>query len=280
MRKMSPLPAVSIAVRIRAWRIPVSWAVVESTRPELIDFDGRIVDKGGTERLFWPTVLRNRWNEIELLEIENPLDLRVKLFKVLNNNRSEDGALAFLNSVGAWDGRRLGHQWEDGTFVNISFGHRQVFGLRIIPFTLDGFFGDASRWYELLKALRNPKKLKIEFRSPPPADARPYDLAEYAGRASFDNTLPVSLEWQGKHPYAVIETITGCELMIAAAWTDVLSQSEDQVCAECKTRFSWPRKKKYCRWECGHLVAVRKYKRKLSRLKQKNKERLSNRRIK
>ena len=152
--------------------------------------------------------------------------------------------------------------------MDVSFAHRQVYGIRVLPTTLNELFEATKRWYVLLKTLRNHVALKSEFGPPPRLDARPFDRYEYAGRAYFNNTLPVSLEWQGKDPYAVIETITGWELMIAAAWADVVSSAEDQVCAECKTRFSSPRKKKYCCWECGHLVAVRKYKRKQSVLKQ------------
>jgi len=50
--------------------------------------------------------------------------------------------------------------------------------------------------------------------------------------------------------------------MIAAACSDVVSRAEKQVCARCGTRFTWPRKKKHCQWECEHLAAVGKYKRK------------------
>jgi hypothetical protein len=56
--------------------------------------------------------------------------------------------------------------------------------------------------------------------------------------------LPVSLGWQGKDPYAVIETISAWELMIAAAWSDVVSRAEEQVCARCGTRFTVAPKEK------------------------------------
>ena len=271
MLKMSPISSLPIALRIRAARIPVQWMVRESQRHEVRDVDGRVIDKGGVERVFWPQVIHSA-GIVEVTEIEDPLDLRTQLFKLFHTNRTESAALDFLNRAGAWqivedEGKQ--EPWAKGTYAKVTYGHRQVFGLRVVAITLDDLLGDVKHWYRLIGALRNPTKLRAEFKQPPPTNARPYDLSVYATEAHFSNTLPVSLEWQGKDPYAVVETITVSELMIAAAWADVVSGAEDQVCARCQTRFTWPRKKKYCRWECGHLVAVRNHKRKLALEKQK-----------
>ena len=138
---------------------------------------------------------------------------------------------------------------------------------------MDDLRGDAELWYKRLGSLRYPAKLRAEFKKPPPTNARPSDLDAFASEAGFTNTLPVSMEWEGKDPYAVVETISGWELMVATAWADVVGKAEPQVCDQCGTRFTWPRKKKHCRWDCGHLRAVRTYKRKMALEKRKRKAR-------
>jgi hypothetical protein len=262
MQKMSPIP---IALHIRSARIPVRWTVRESVEGE---------------RVFWPQVIETA-GVTEIAEIEDPLDLRAQLFKMFNTNWNEDAALDFLESAGAWgaieEDRR--EPWAKGTYVNVAFGHRDAVGLRVLPTTLEELRSDTGRWYRLLRTLSNPTKLKADFKQPPPADARPIDRFGFAGDAHFNNSLQVSLEWHGKDPLAVVETITAWELMIATAWADVVGRADEQVCAHCGTRFTWPRKKKHCRWECGHLVAVRNYKRKRALEKQNNKARKSLRRM-
>lgn len=263
MQNMSPIPSVPIALHIRAARIPVHWTVRECPVEEVRDVGGRVLTKGGIERVFWPQVETTKWGDVELVEIEDPLDRRNQLFKVFNTSKTEAAALDFLHHIGAWriEKEISREEWAKGTYANVTFGHRQGIGLRALPVTLDEILRETGRWYRLL-GIHSPKKLEAEFKQPPPPDARPVDRDLYAMEAHFVNTLPVSLEWRGKDPYAVIETISAWELMIAAAWSDVVSRAEKQVCAACGTRFTWPRKKKYCRWECGHLAAVRTYKRK------------------
>ena len=223
--------------------------------------------------MFWPQVERTKWGDTELKEIEEPLGLRNQLFNLFNRSRTEKAALAFLDSVGAWTLTSETHQetWAAGTYVDIYCGHRQVVNARVLPMTVDEFWEDTRQWYRLLSVLRSPTRLQREYQQPPPADARPIDRSSFAGQASYNNTLQLSLEWQGKDPYAVVETISAWELMTAAAWADVVSRAEKQVCARCGTRFTWPRIKKHCRWECGHLNAVRTYKRKKALEKRRKK---------
>jgi len=261
MQKMSPIP---IAINIRAGRIPVNWTVREHPNP----LDGAV------ERVFWPQADATSWGDAEIAEIEDPLDLRNQIFRTFNTNWTEDSALDLLNRVGAWRIMQNGdrqEEWAKGMYANVAFGHRQAIGVRVEVMTLAEMRRDTDRWYRLLSSLQNPTRLRTEYRQPPPAKARPHDHYSFATEAHFSNTLSVSLEWHGKDPYAVVETITAWELMIAAAWADVVGRAEEQVCARCGTRFTWPRKKKHCRWECGHLVAVRKYKRKRALERQKNK---------
>jgi len=273
MQKMSPIPSVPIALHIRAARIPIHWTVRECPVPEVSDLDGRVVAKGGVERVFWPHVEKTKSGEVELEEIEDPSYRRIRLFKILNTNRTEAAALDFLHLIGAWRTveESTHEEWAKGTYANVTYGHRQGIGLRVLPITLDELFRETRRWYKLV-GIHDRKKLEAEFKKSPPPDARPADRAMYAMEAHFVNTLPVSLEWHGKDPYAVIETISAWELMIAAAWADVVSHAQKQVCARCGTRFTCDRKKKYCQWQCGHLAAVLKYKRKKALEKQKRRD--------
>jgi hypothetical protein len=256
MQKMSPIP---IALNVRSARIPIRWTVRKTQ---------------DNEQLFWPQVVGKGGN-VEATEIADPLSLRAQLFNLLNTDRSEGAALSFLNRVGAWrlwDGGNR-ESWAEGTYVNLNYGHRLAINGRVLPITLADLLRDTGHWYRLLGTLRNPVKLRAVFKQPPPADSRSSDRYLFALDAHLSNTLPVSLEWHGKDPFAVVETVTAWELMIATAWADVVSRAEDQLCANCGTRFTWPRKKKHCRLECGHSAAVRKYKRKRSLEKQKKKTR-------
>jgi hypothetical protein len=260
---MSPIPTVPIALHIRAARIPIRWTVRDHTLHEMRAADGRVLQEGGVERVFWPQVETTKWGDVELTEIENPLEFRIKLFRFFNMNKTEAAALDFLQDIGAWRivSETERERWAEGTYANVTHGHRKGVGLRMLPTTLPEILQAIEGWYRLL-GNHNPKKLEAQFKPPPPPDARVSERNLFAMEAQFVNTLPVSLEWHGKDPYAVIETISAWELMIAAAWSDVVSRAEKQVCARCGTRFTWPRKKKHCQYECGHLAAVGRYKRK------------------
>jgi hypothetical protein len=271
MQNMSPIP---IALRIKAARIPVHWTVRVSTSPELLDADGETLYPEKKERVFWPQVEKTSWGDVELEEIEDPLLMRIRLLKLFHADRTEEAALQFLQTIGAW--RVIQEEREEsfaaGTYANITFGHRRLIGLRALPTTLDELLKETSHWYKLI-GVKSREKLEAHYSQPPANSTRPWDRDWFAINASFANTLPVSLEWRGKDPYAVIETVSAWELMEAAAWADAVSRADEQVCAKCATRFTWPRKKKYCTWECGHLIAVQKYKRKRAALKaQKKKE--------
>jgi hypothetical protein len=90
--------------------------------------------------------------------------------------------------------------------------------------------------------------------------------------------LPTHLECKGS-PHAVIQPITGRELLIAMAWID-LGGSDFQVCQNCGIPFTWPHKRKFCsdnEWgrpsPCAHAVAQRMYrKRKADEKKYKGKK--------
>lgn len=266
---MSPISSVPVALRVRAGKIPVEWMIRELPVMEVRDVEGRVIQKEGVERVFCPVVKTTKWGWVQpegVKEIEGPLELRNELLRMFHTDWNEGAVLSFLERVGAW---KLYDSQERGpdkrTFVsNVTFRHRQVLGGRVPEVSMSDLQAEVKHWHRLLDSLHSPVKVQKVFKQPPPATARPHDHFSFAMEASFVNTLPVSLEWERGNPYAVIETITGWELMVAAAWSDAVSHAKKQVCARsgCTTPFTWPRKKKYCRWECGHLEAVKRYKRK------------------
>jgi hypothetical protein len=270
---MSPISTFAIALEIRAGRIPVRWTARDHRVEELRDVDGRIIGKGRTERVLWPEVETAKGGDTEVSELDGPLDLQASLFKALNTNRSEKAALAFLDRGGAWrmvdGGVPEAEVWAKGTYTRFAYRHRLALNMRVLPVTLDELWGEAEYWYRLQCSLGEPKKLKKErpFSQPPEANARPHDLFSYATEAHYANTMPVSLEWSGTDPRAVVEPVTATELLACAAWAGIAGKVPLYVCAGCKTRFASPRKRKYCLWECGHLEAVRNHKRMLARAK-------------
>jgi len=215
--------------------------------------------------VFWPQVVTTaKTGDAVVSDLEDPLELRAVLFRSLNTKWSERTAQEFLDRVGAWRIVPGGvpENWAEGTYATIAFRHRFAVGVRVLPVTLDELRTETAYWYGLLGPLGNSAKMKKAFGAAPPPDARPADHFAFATDAHFNNTLPVSLEWQGASPRAVIEPLSASELLAAAAWADVAGCAEPQVCARCHTRFTWPRKKTYCLGDCAHQVAVRTYKRK------------------
>jgi hypothetical protein len=280
-QKTAPISTFAIKLWIKAGRIPVRWEVRESHRPEVRDQTGRVVSKKETERLFWPQVEETKWRDVEISEIENPSDLRAELFRMFRTNKTEEAALRFLNKIGAWrleevKGDPTAWTWARGTFVSGTFGRRHTLNAHVVPFTLEELLDETQYWYEILATISSPSKLKAKaaFRRPPPQSASPSELDLFASEAGFTNTLPVSLEWRGPDPHAVIETISAHEMLIASAWADVASQVQTQICARCKTRFASERKRKFCPGPCAHLDAQRDYKRREADKKRKTAKKL------
>jgi hypothetical protein len=261
---MSPISTFSVAVEIRPGRIPVRWTVRDHHIDEVRNVDGRVIEKGRNERVFWPQVEATKRGDVKTHEIEDPTDLRAVLFKAFRTNWEEKSILAFLDRIGAWqvvtDDRR--ETWAKGRYANVAYRHRLLLNARVLPVTLHEVQRETDYWYQILGLLGNHAKLKEKVKSPPSDDARPCEHFAFAAEAQFSNTLPVSLEWYGREPRAVIAPITASELLAAAAWADIVGDTAAYVCAHCHTRFASPRKKKYCLGECGHNVAVRNYKRK------------------
>lgn len=189
----------------------------------------------------------------KLAPITDPWELRNQFLKM---KHSEAAALEFLNQVGVWKSVEDLHASKaaGGVLLSGAFGYRYFIG-RALPLTLEDLWRDQEHWGKLL---RNPAKLRGEFRPPPDNSARPIDKLSFAMDARLMNTLPFHLESKGTYSHAVIQPSTGHELMIATAQIDLISGAAFHVCQrlDCGIPFSG-RKRKYCSWYCGHIVAVR-----------------------
>ncbi len=215
-----------------------------------------------------PEVNQSPERKLELV-LDDPRDLRTEFLKMPH---SESAALSFLNKIGVWAAVKDDHVAvrSDGTLVSGRasvgiremllaghFGYRYFMG-RALPLTIEELWEEQDRWRRLLL---KPRDLRAEFDSLPSDAARPIDKLSFAMQTEFGNTLPIHLEWKkgpGQYTHAIIQPITGRELLIAAAWVDIVRQEEVQVCQgkDCGLPFTGP-KQKYCSDSCGHLVAVR-----------------------
>lgn len=171
---------------------------------------------------------------------------------------SEAAALEFLDKIGIWTMGEVA-PYADATFLSGAFGYRFIGNERYpLPLTVEELWEYQERWKGLLK---NPEKLRRQFGPAPEPNARPFDQLNFALSSYFGNTLPIHLEWK-RRPHAVLQPITGHELLIATAWVDLVSGSEFQVCQkpDCGIPFTWYRKRMFCPdGSCAHVMAQRMY---------------------
>jgi hypothetical protein len=78
----------------------------------------------------------------------------------------------------------------------------------------------------------------------------------------MSNTLPVHLEWRGKHPHAVIQPITGTELLTALAWMDIISGRESKPCQNCGNEYTGGGSK-FCDALCERAHTKREYRKRV-----------------
>jgi hypothetical protein len=137
----------------------------------------------------------------------------------------ENSALEFLNSVGVWlavNDMRGTLEIEDPRIRAMrfqgTFGHRYMNG-RASVMSVEYLAAERKYWREMC---RDRAKLRAAFGSASPDGADMFTL--------MSNTLPVHLEWAGKHPLAIIQPITGTELLTALAWMDLIEEREGKTC--------------------------------------------------
>jgi hypothetical protein len=140
--------------------------------------------------------------------------------------------------------------------------------------TLKSLQEEQKHWRELR---RSHAKLRAAFAGGPSVGSAPYLKDKFAIESRFGNTLPVHLEWRGKHPHAVIQPVTGRELLIALAWLDLVTEAEGKICQNPKCRIEYTLGgRKFCSWQCEHANTMRTYRKNLKEkeaAKRRNKKR-------
>jgi len=134
------------------------------------------------------------------------------------------------------------------------FGHRYLNHWASIE-GVDELRQEQKHWRELC---RNRRKLREIFGPGPSGDDVPGHKEFFAVESQFGNTLPVHLEWHGKHARAIIQPLTGREILIALAWVDLVSGAECKVCQNrnCGIEYTYGGRK-FCSPQCEHANTVR-----------------------
>jgi len=238
---------IPIAIEVRCLRVPTRWTL----RKENLSGEWMLV----------PEVTQAM--DLKLSPIEDPWELRNQFFRMKHDEKS---AFEFLDQVGVWRAHEDPNVSASAGTMLLSgaFGHRLFFG-RALPLTLEKLWRDQDHWANLL---RTPKLLRAEFGRAPADDAAPYEKAEFASKANVANTLPLHMEWDRSSPHAVIQPITGRELLVATTQVDLVTGARFQVCqrTDCGISFSG-RRRKFCQWYCGHIESVRAHREKARRQK-------------
>jgi hypothetical protein len=231
---------VPIEVQFRA--VPTRWAV----REEL----------SSGERVFIPEV--NQHVERKMFRANDPEEIRKKFFKMEINEQS---AAEFLNEVGVWAATIKKPAINNpkilkGMRLFGAFGHRLLDGWAT-PETVDSLRQEQKFWRELR---RHRAKLRAYFAPLSDESATPHGGFMFALERAFGNTLPIHLEWQGRHPRAAIQPVTGREALAALAWVDLVSGAECKICQNlnCGIEYTYGGSK-FCSVQCERANTMRTY---------------------
>ncbi|SRR6266852_6225378 len=194
-------------------------------------------------------------DETNLVEVD-AWELRNRFFQM---KQTEASALSFLQEVGVWAIEDDDHvSGSDKGGLSGAFGARFVQGWAA-PIALSDMW-DVQRDYR--KLLADPGQLRRRFGLPPPATAPIDEKKAFAIRTTFENTLPVHIEWRRGHAIAVAEAVTWNEMMMATMQIDLLQGARFVCCRRPDCHIPFPvttaHHKIYCSWYCGHIEAVRR----------------------
>lgn len=171
------------------------------------------------QRALFPAVSQN--GKRRLAKVRDPKEIRNQFFKMGDD---EDSALEFLDSVGVWLAVSDMRETDEAVSPRVraarfrgTFGHRYFKGKAQVV-SVEYLAGTRNYWRELC---RDHEKLRAAF-GPGPANGDWFTLES--------NTLPVHLEWRDNHPHAVIQPITGMELLTALAWIDLVDGAVVKTC--------------------------------------------------
>jgi hypothetical protein len=207
----------------------------------------------------------NQHVDRRLASVPDPEGIRRRFFRM---SMDENSVQEFLNEVGVWstaEGQHTtdenGRLMRDDIPVGVpemllqgAFGHRWVWG-RALPETVESMRAEQRHWRELM---HSRAKLRKALAAAPPGNAMPTRKAAFALEAHFGNTLPVHLERRAEHTHAVVQPITGRELLIALAWLDLLDGAPCKVCQNCGVDYTRGGSK-YCDSKCENARRQRKY---------------------
>jgi hypothetical protein len=234
---------IPMAIELRFLRVPTRWTMRK--------------DNVSGAWMLVPEI--NQDLERRLTTIEDAWELRNQFFRMKHD---ENAAFKFLNQIGVWRAHADCHvpASTGSMLLSGAFGHRLFFG-RALPVTLEELWAQQDHWSKLL---RRPSLLRAEFGRVPADDAPPFEKVDFSLRVNLTNTLPLHMEWARGSPHAVIQPITGWELLIATTQFDIVTGAPFQVCQrkDCAISFSG-RRRKYCRWYCGHIESVRSHRQKV-----------------
>ena len=223
----------SINLKLLFVRLPIRWEAKEVSGRQI--FVPVRIGKSGQRRA---------------MAIEDAADLSREFMRM---EHSEKAGLQFLNKVGAWKVTKrdsLNRADRDIT-LDGAFGYRRVFGV-VNRMSLEDLWAEREYWKGLMAS---EAKRRAALGCPSNT------LQTWETEAS--NTLEVHLAWHSERSYAVIQPITGHELMVATTWEAVVSGAKFQVCQrpDCGQRFFSQHKREYCPGRtCAHVMAQRWYK--------------------
>jgi len=168
-------------------------------------------------------------------------------------------ALRLLQEVGVWRAEpdpRASLE-ERNKLVSGAFGGRPFNGVAVSVLLSD--LWRQQQWW--LKILRDPRALKIKFGRPPAPGTKSIEKLSFALQTLRLNELPMHFEWKGGGPFAVMETITCWEMLVATTHLDLLRHADFKSCAREDCAIPFPRlsghNQIYCSPECAHVVAQR-----------------------
>ena len=244
-----------MAFEVRYSRVPVQW-VLDDTQTDDLE-----------ERLFLPRRLDPRpTGEVEFIDGSTA---RNRFLRMEWDDQSK--VIAFLNHVGIWDFIPQPSILWTKELVGKSLLFDGVYGGRILEGMAIGVCINQLRalqkmWLDLL---RDPGALRDRFGKPKPVRSQEAWNFEPPLRWRHDrehlNTLPARFEWSNGRPIAVLEAVTGWEIMVAHTHADLLAGAKFQICKRRDCAIPFPvttnHKRKYCEWGCAHLESVRKARR-------------------
>jgi hypothetical protein len=230
---------VKLSAEIGFLRIPTEWSLEQDPQDRWVAV---------------PAV--SQATSVKIFEIDG-WGLRRRFLRLEPGDRK--AALQFLQGVGVWRAEPApGASLEEGNkLVSGAFGAR-VFNGRALAVPLQGLWRQQQWW---LKTLRDPGALKKRFGTPPPSGAKSIQRLAFGLQTSRMNELPMHIEWKRGCAFAVVETITGWEMLVATTHLDLLRHADFESCARADCGIPFARlsdhNQIYCSTECAHVVAQR-----------------------